>query len=123
MPAEGTLDTFSKAMLAKHVFPGIDAAVVFVPEGQTPSSEVREVLEGSGQQRWYPVPGGHRAKVPWHCSEGRESLFEREVKGWDHEHCDFCNSHVNIGELCWTTDSGDGGFWVFCRGCYENVKE
>ncbi len=117
------LATFTKAMLEKYEFPGTDAAVIFVPEGQTPSSEVREVLELSGQQRWYPVPGGHRAKAPWHCSEGHESLFERKEKGWDHEHCDFCSSHVNIGELCWTTESGHGGYWLFCRGCYEKLKE
>lgn len=110
-------------MLAEHEFPGIDAAVVFVPECQKPSAEVGQVLQGSGQQRWYPVPGGHYVKLPWHCSEGNESLFEKEEKGWDHEHCDFCSSHVNIGDRCWTADSGDGGFWVICPGCYEKVKQ
>src|SRR5688500_14204698 len=94
------LAAFTKAMLEEYKFPGTDAAVVFVAEGQAPSGGVREVLERSGQQRWYPVPGGHRVKVPWHWSEGHESLFEREVKGWDHEHCAFCNSHINIGDLC-----------------------
>jgi len=117
------LATFTKAMLKEYAFPGTDAAVVFVPEGHAPSPEVREILERSGQQRWCPVPGGHKAKVPWHFSKGRESLFEREEKGWNHEHCDFCNAHVNIGELCWTAESGSGGFWIFCRECREKLKE
>lgn len=117
------LATFTRAMLEEYEFPGTDAAVVFIPEGKTPSSEVQEVLDRSGQQRWYPVPGGHKAKVPWHCSEGRESLFEREENGWDHEHCDFCNAHVNIGDQCWTAESGRGGSWLFCRECYEKLKE
>ena len=116
------LDTFTKTMLEEYEFPGTDAATVFVPEGQTPLPEVREVLECSGQQRWFPVAGGHKAKVPWHFSKGHESLFEREKKGWDHEHCDFCNSHVNIGELCWTAKSGRG-VWLFCKQCYEKLRE
>ena len=109
-------------MLEEYEFPGTDAAVVFFPDGQIASSEVQEILGGSGQQRWFPVPGGHNVKVPWHCSEDHESLFQREEKGWDHEHCDFCNARVNIGELCWTADSGRG-VWLFCRDCYEKVKE
>jgi hypothetical protein len=117
------LSLFTKAQLMQQVFPGLDAAVVFIPEGQEPSPAVRDVLQRSGQQRWFPVPGGHKAKVPWPLAEGSESLFEREQKGWDHEHCDFCPAHVNIGDPCWSVDSEKGGFWVFCRGCYEKLGD
>ncbi|MBZ5552097.1 MAG: hypothetical protein LAO21_05205 [Acidobacteriia bacterium] len=117
------LVTFTKAMLEEYEFPGTDVAVVFVPEGQTPSAEVQEVLDRSSQQRWYPVPGDHKAKVPWLCSEGHESLCEREMKGWDHEHCNFCNRHIDIGDVGWTAAAGGGGVWLFCRECFEQVKE
>ena len=118
-----SFDTFTKAMVEEYEFPGTDAAVIFIPDGQSPSSPVQEVLEHSGQQRWYPVPGGHKAKVPWHFSEGNESLFEREVGGWNHEHCDFCNGRVEVGEVCWTAESGQGGFWLFCKQCYEKLRD
>jgi hypothetical protein len=117
------LSMFTRAMLEEYKFPGTDAAVTFIPEGQKPVPEVQQVLTRAGQARWYPVEGGHRAKIPWHFAEGHESLFEREEKGWDHEHCDFCNAHVNIGELCWTAETGRGDFWLFCRSCQEKVKE
>lgn len=116
------LSSFTQAMLTPYTFPGTDAAVVFIPDGEKPSQEMREVLERSGQQRWYPAPGGHQAKIPWHLSKGHESLFEREEKGWDHEHCDFCNAHVNIGDVCWTADIPGGGFWLFCGGCYKKLN-
>jgi hypothetical protein len=117
------LSEFTKAMLAQYVFPGTDAAVVFVPEGQDLSKEIQAVLDHCGQQRWYPVEGGHLVKVPWHCSKGNEGYFGREKKGWDHENCDFCSSHVSIGELCWTAESGSGGFWLICCNCHNKVNE
>jgi len=117
------LHHFTKAMLAMYEFPGTDAAVVFVPDGQEPSAEVQEVLHRSGQQRWYPLPGGHKAKVPWHFSKGHESIFEREALGWDHEHCDFCKGRVSAGEVCWTADSEQDSFWVFCKNCYEQLRD
>jgi hypothetical protein len=117
-----SLETFTKAMLEEYKFPGTDAAVAFIPEGQTPSAEVGEVLKRSGQQRWFPIPGGHQAKVPWHFSKGFETLFEREKKGWDHEHCDFCNEHVYMGDICWTANAGRG-IWIFCKACYEKLRD
>jgi hypothetical protein len=114
------LRDFKKAALQEYVFPGTDAAVVFVPDGARPPREVQEVLDRSHQQRWFPVDGGSRAKVPFYHTEGREHLFEREAKGWDHEHCDFCNAHIRIGELCWTAPS-NGGILIFCKDCYEKV--
>jgi hypothetical protein len=114
------IEDFKKSSLTEYVFPGTDAAVVFVAEGTRPSNEVQEVLGRSRQQRWFPVDGGNNAKVPFHLAKGCEHLFERETKGWDHEHCDFCNTSVRIGELCWTAPSGSG-ILIFCKECYSNV--
>ena len=114
------LRDFKRSSLREYVFPGTDAAVVFVPEGIRPAQEIQEVLDRSYQQRWFPIQGGARAKVPFHYAEGREQLFEREIKGWDHEHCDFCEASVAIDELCWTAPSG-GGFVIFCKNCYAKV--
>ena len=114
------LRNFQKTSLQEYVFPGTDSATVFVQEGTQPTRQVQEVLDRSHQQRWFPVEGGGKAKVPFHYAQGREHLFEREVKGWDHEHCDFCNASVRIGELCWTAPS-DGGILIFCKNCYEKV--
>jgi hypothetical protein len=113
---------YTRAMLEAYDFPGTDAAVLFVPQGQSPSGDVQAVLDRSGQQRWYPVEGGHNVKVPWHHAEGHESLFEREAKGWDHEHCDFCNASVSVGERCWTTES-ENGFWLFCGQCRDSLRD
>jgi hypothetical protein len=85
---------------------------------------VLAVLERSGQRRWYPIDGGYLAKIPWHFAEGHETLFEREQWGWDHEHCDFCDEHVNIGEDCWTAENEAGsGFYIFCNRCAEKVTD
>ena len=118
--SEPQLRDFTKAMLEDYTFPGTDAAVVFIADGSAPSPAVREVLARSGQQRWYPVAGGHQAKIPFHFVEGHEGLFERERKGWNHEHCDFCDASIAISELCWTAPSNRGVF-VFCKECYAKV--
>jgi hypothetical protein len=119
MPRE--LHDFNHATLREHVFPGIDAAVVFVPSGNKSPPEVQSVIDKASQVRWYPVPGGFEAKVPWPLVTSAESLFKREEKGWDHEHCDFCNATISIGETCWSSDVGDS-FVLFCRGCRDKLN-
>lgn len=117
------LSSFTKKNLIPYVFPGADGAVVFVPANQEPSPEVQTILKRSGQQRWYQVPGGYEGMIPWHLVAGSESLFRRVPKGWDHEHCDFCNSQVGIGETCWTADFEGGGFWLFCVTCFRTLED
>ena len=114
------LQNFTKAQLEEYVFPGTDAASVFVADGNPLPSLVNEVLKRSSQQRWYPVAGGHEAKIPFHYVIGHEELFRREQKGWNHEHCDFCDSTIAMGELCWTAPSKNG-VYVFCKSCYDRV--
>jgi hypothetical protein len=116
------LEQFTKIMLEEYRFPGTDAAAVFVPTDQRPSPHVQEILDKAGPQRWYPMAGGSQVRIPWHFAKGCESLFERLPKGWDHEHCSFCDGHIDIGKLCWCTDA-DGGIWVFCKSCYEKVAD
>ena len=116
------LDTFTKTMLKEYRFPGADAAVVFVKDGQAPSPKVAEVLRRSGQQRWLPVLGGHNAKIPWHVTKGNESLFVHEKNGWDHDQCDFCSRHIYVGDQSWTA-SFERRLWILCGKCYKAVKE
>ena len=115
-----SLDGYSKGGLQHYVFPGCDAAVIFVPEGQAPAPEVQAALNQAGRQRWYPVPGGHKAKVEYHSVAGRQHLFQFEKGGWDHEHCDFCSQSIPAGQTCWTTPERD--FVVFCEECYSKLK-
>lgn len=117
---EPKLHDFTKTMLEDYIFPGTDAAMVFVADDAAPPPVIKEVLARSRQQRWYPVTGGHQAKIPFHFVAGHEELFEREPKGWNHEHCDFCDASIDVGELCWTAPSKHGVF-VFCKACYEKL--
>ncbi|MBL9188226.1 MAG: hypothetical protein JNK23_12145 [Opitutaceae bacterium] len=114
------LQDFTQTQLEEYLFPGTDAAVIFVAEGTELSSDLKEVMGRSSHQRWYPVAGGHNAMIPYHYVKGNEASFQREVMGWNNEHCDFCNASVAIGELCWTAPSGRGIF-VFCRECHGKV--
>jgi hypothetical protein len=114
------LNDYSKNMVQQHVFPGLDAAVAFVPEGQVPSPELQSALNKAGRQRWYPVSGGHLVKVEYHSAAGSEHLFQFEQAGWDHEECEFCSQSVRAGQKCWTTPGAH--FVVFCEECYEKLR-
>ena len=116
------ISQFTKSRLEVYDFPGTDAAVVFVPDGLAPPDHIRTILERSSNQQWYPVPGGHNAKIPWHYVIGSESYFTREAMGWNHEHCDYYNSNVNMNERCWTAEL-NGGLWLFCKKCHDTLPE
>lgn len=118
--SEPRLHDFTKSMLEDYIFPGADAAVVFVADDAAPPQVITEILARSFQQRWYPVEGGHHAKIPYHFAAGHEDLFEREPKGWNHEHCDFCDAPIAVGEPSWTSPSNRGVF-IFCKECYTKV--
>lgn len=114
---------FSQRMARVLDLPEVDAAVAFVADGETPAPELQAVLDRSGHQRWYPVPGGHDVKVPWRYAAicGAEAMFRRETNGWDHEHCDFCDATVRTGERCWLADHDEREF-LFCKQCFESLK-
>jgi hypothetical protein len=114
-----TLQNHAKSEFDQHTFPGIDARMVFLPIGSRPQGRLKEALDHAGQQRAYPVEGGHIIKVPSFHVEEFADLFDVERNGWDHEHCDFCNASINVGQQCWTTR--DEYFKVACEICYENL--
>jgi hypothetical protein len=116
-----SLHEFSQGELQERVFPGIDAAVVFVAEGQKPSTEVEAALRKARENRWYPVEGGYLAKAPWSRVAGSEILFRCEPKGWDHVHCDFCGTSIAIGVTCWISPATPSAF-IFCAACRSQVK-
>lgn len=39
--------------------------------------------------------------------------------GWDHEHCELCNKHIDPGDFAYTTRDG---LWV-CLSCFEKYVE
>jgi hypothetical protein len=72
------------------------------------SDAVSDTLEGSDGQKLR-----HLRRVT------AQDLDDRELtivpNGWDHEHCEFCNSHIDPGDLC-RRDNMDR--WV-CVRCYD----
>lgn len=116
------LEDYTQDGPEEYFFPGVDAAVIFVPNGAVNSGEIEEALSRSSQQRWYPVEGGHNAKIPYYFAKGKEHLFEREPKGWDHDHCSFCEERIEINEQSWIVRAKKGGGWhLFCKACYQKL--
>ncbi|MBI2756719.1 MAG: hypothetical protein HYX52_08425 [Chloroflexi bacterium] len=115
------LARLTDAMLEAYTFPGTDAAWLLVPDDGAVAPQVQEILDHV-PSRWYPTGGGHRVKVPWWAVRGRENYFQRETKGWDHEHCDYCEAAVKIGEQCWTIPAGQG-VWIICAACRDQMPK
>jgi len=88
------LSQFKKADLKPYTFPGTDAAVYHL-RAKIPEKEVQKLCDllPDVQLRYGPADEGWDIKIPW-WSLGDQSTdweFEREPKGWDHEHCSFCH--------------------------------
>jgi hypothetical protein len=71
-------------------------------------TRVRKIGNTHGNVRVYPVN-----------SQGESDLqaISPEViipSGWDHEHCELCNGHINTGEIAYIDL---GKHWV-CKVCY-----
>ena len=118
--------------LEEYVFPGTDAAVLIVDQKLTQKNLEEMFGEISGQHRFYATDKGWEIKFPyWYISEllknggagFKEEDFKKEKKGWDHEHCSFCHEHVHIGDLSYTTEHEDGGFYIVCPKCSVNCKK
>jgi hypothetical protein len=65
----------------------------------------------------YFIEGGY---VGWHKvgSPLREGAIATEVRpgGWDHEHCDLCDKHIDVeNPVAFTDDQGH----FLCSECYE----
>ena len=39
--------------------------------------------------------------------------------GWDHEHCELCNAHIDPGDCCYRSATD---CWV-CQGCYQQFVQ
>ena len=126
-----SLSELKKANLEEYEFPGTDAAVLNV-EKNINQKELEDAFRGiSGQHRFYPSDSGWKVKFPyWYIKEitsrGKSGFklqdFAREAKGWDHEHCSFCQAHIIIGDKAYTHPHEDGGVYVLCLKCAEMCK-
>ena len=90
-----------------------DALVVFVPDGQAPPP----IPVSSGEQRWYPQPGGHKVVVPYSGESFDSSIFKIQRGFWDHTTCDLCAAHVPAMTLCYVTRNG--AYKELCADCYK----
>ena len=124
------LSDLRRSDLEEYIFPGTDAAVLVI-EGKIEENELKENWsEYSGQHRFYPTETGWKIKFPYwtvvELCKGDETAnideFEREKKGWDHEHCSFCHGHIFIGDLSYTHEHEDGGCYIICTQCYDKTK-
>ena len=124
------LSDLRKADLEDYEFPGTDAAVITIEE-KIEEDELKEMWgDYSGQHRFYPTEKGWKIKFPYWdvvaiCEEDESTNiedFEREEKGWDHEHCSFCHGHIWIGDASYTHDHEDGGVYIICTKCYQQTN-
>lgn len=98
-------------------FHGLDAIVIRVPEDATePPPAVQDRHASRQPWRILPVEGAHHVKWPYaggHVPDGGTV----EPGGWDHEHCDGCNGHVNAGQWFW--QSVDEPCTWLCGECHQ----
>ena len=119
-----------KADLEEYTFPGTDAAVMHFPK-EVEQKELEEIFgDIDGDHRIYSTPDGWKVKFPYwyllevskHADSGITSEhFEREEKGWDHEHCSFCHAHIHMGDKSFTHDHEKGGVYVICLECVKKM--
>ena len=126
--ATGTVEERDRVLRGLHgrcferiPFLGYDAVVIRVPNDATePPPAVRDRQTSRQPFRLYPVEGAHLVKwlytggdVPDGCTV--------EPGGWDHEHCDACNGHINAGQpFQQTTD--EPCTWL-CEECYRQLQQ
>ncbi|MGL6073059.1 MAG: hypothetical protein ACRC8S_02735 [Fimbriiglobus sp.] len=102
-------------------FRAADAVVISVPDDvETPPAAVMEQHAARRPMRIYPAEGSHIVK--WMFTGGAlPEGCSLEAAGWDHEHCDACNRHINAGHTFWQTTSGPC-VWL-CSDCYRETSE
>jgi hypothetical protein len=102
-------------------FRGLDAVVIRVPDDAAdPPPAVRDRVASRQPMRLYPVAGAHLVKWP-HAGGPVPEGCTIEPGGWDHEHCDGCNRHINVGGTFWQTARGSC-FWL-CPYCYRRLRQ
>jgi hypothetical protein len=67
----------------------------------------------------FSCEGGDGSKLRGLRKAKPEDLRKAELQivqnGWDHEHCELCNAHIDPGDTC---HCGEASYWV-CQGCYQ----
>ncbi len=121
-----SLSEIRRDELEEYVFPGTDAAVFVFPKS-VPMEELQELFADiPGQLRIYPGETVWKVKAPYwrflemlppETAESAAPLFQREERGWDHEHCSFCHAHIGIGDRCHTVPHEEGGYYLICASC------
>ena len=99
--------------------PAQDAVETFVPAGEEPDDELREMISRTGAGRWYPEPNGHRLCVLYQGGGYNPARFTLVAGGWDHEHCSRCRDSVPPMTLCWVTR--EGPFVLLDAKCHRDV--
>lgn len=101
-------------------FCGLDAVVIRVPDdAPEPPPAVRDRHASQLPWRLYPVEGAHLVKWPYTGGAVPEGCTV-EPGGWDHEHCDGCNGHINTGQSFWQTVD-EPCTWL-CEACYRLLQ-
>jgi hypothetical protein len=59
--------------------------------------------------------------MPFQGDSAPQGAFEIEREGWDHDHCDRCETPVYAGQDCWVTREDD--FALICSACYERLGD
>lgn len=70
--------------------------------------KIRKNVRPGGKERVYPIVSQGDSALPKTNPEGIVP------GGWDHEHCELCNGHIDAGHVAYV-DPGD--HWV-CKVCY-----
>ncbi|HVO81862.1 MAG TPA: hypothetical protein VMT28_14090 [Terriglobales bacterium] len=71
--------------------------------------EIKKAGDTSGNSRYYPVFADGRVDLPGAQADGIIP------GGWDHEHCEICNSNINVNAEGYL-DLGE--HWL-CEPCYD----
>jgi hypothetical protein len=59
--------------------------------------------------------------APYRGQPYDENQKELVEGGWDHEHCDVCNSRITDGDAYWTNDGPE--HVDLCTACYPLVQQ
>ena len=112
-------DELRKLQYAASRAPSLDALVAFVPDGEQPDKDIKELSARTGFSRWYPVAGGHRVLILYQGGVYDPTKFKLETGAWDHEHCKRCAKSIEPMTLCWTSESGP--FVLLCDDCHSAI--
>ncbi|HET7585862.1 MAG TPA: hypothetical protein VFK13_13180 [Gemmatimonadaceae bacterium] len=99
--------------------PALDALETFLPHGQDPDADMREIMARTGSNRWFPVDGGHRILILYEGGSFDPARYTLITGGWDHEHCSRCTATIQPMTLCWVTRAGE--FVLLCTACHGEI--